>query len=380
MNENKKMNVLVLGISGAGKSTLIKSVSGISVTTGIGEGNTQNINVYESDNWPIRFIDTKGFEYSIRRQLETIRQVKKYTKQQLTKDNNITDLGIDAVWYCIEGTSRRTFSYNIDLMFKAIKGWKNIPIFAVITKSYSEKDIPENIEAIKTIFAEHKNVNLKAIIPVVAEEYSINDEIKVSPMGIEDLCLQTLDCLDEAKKINKNNLNRMILNQKRFLAHGLVVAATTSAATIGAVSVIPFSDSVILVPLEASLTKSIFKIYKIKFSNELIDNIIGATTITFIAKEILKIIPLAGNVANGVVAGVVVCALGESIIAASEAIQKGTINPEKVNEILDFISEKMKSNKFLNKATNYLKENANNLQNKSSKEILTNMLNAIEKN
>lgn len=380
MNENKKMNVLVLGISGAGKSTLIKSVSGISVTTGIGEGNTQNINVYESDNWPIRFIDTKGFEYSIRRQLETIRQVKKYTKQQLTKDNNITDLGIDAVWYCIEGTSRRTFSYNIDLMFKAIKGWKNIPIFAVITKSYSEKDIPENIEAIKTIFAEHKNVNLKAIIPVVAEEYSINDEIKVSPMGIEDLCLQTLDCLDEAKKINKNNLNRMILNQKRFLAHGLVVAATTSAATIGAVSVIPFSDSVILVPLEASLTKSIFKIYKIKFSNELIDNIIGATTITFIAKEILKIIPLAGNVANGVVAGVVVCALGESIIATSEAIQKGTINPEKVNEILDFISEKMKSNKFLNKATNYLKENANNLQNKSSKEILTNMLNAIEKN
>ncbi len=380
MSESKKMNVLVLGISGAGKSTLIKSISGISVTTGVGEGNTQKINVYESDNWPIRFIDTKGFEYSILAQLETIKQVKKYTKQQVTKDNNLTDLGIDAVWYCIEGTSRRTFSHNIDLMAKAIKGWKNIPIFAVITKSYSEKDIPENIESIKTTFAKHKNINLKAIIPVVAQEYSINDEVKVPPMGIEELCLQTLDCLDEAKKINKENLNNMALNQKRFLAHGLVVAATTSAATVGAVSIIPFSDSAILVPLEVGLTKSIFKIYKVKTSNELIDSIVGATTITFVAKEILKVIPLAGNVANGVVAGVVVCALGESIIAASEAIQKEILNPDKINEVLDFVSEKIKTNKFLSKATNYIKENADNLKDKSPKEILTNILSSIKEN
>ena len=217
MNENKKMNVLVLGISGAGKSTLIKSVAGVEVTTGVGEGNTQKINIYESNNWPIRFIDTKGFEYKLTAQLDTIRQIKKYTKQQVTKNNNLTDLGIDAVWYCIEGTSRRTFSHNIELMSKAIKGWKNIPIFAVITKSYSESDIPENIQAVKEAFSKSKNFNLKAIIPVVAYEYSINDEVKVPPMGIEELCLQTLNCLEEAKKISKDNLDRMVLNQKRFL-------------------------------------------------------------------------------------------------------------------------------------------------------------------
>ena len=36
MEENQKMNVVVLGISGAGKSTLIKSISGNEIVTGIG--------------------------------------------------------------------------------------------------------------------------------------------------------------------------------------------------------------------------------------------------------------------------------------------------------------------------------------------------------
>ena len=65
MEENQKMNVVVLGISGAGKSTLIKSISGNEIVTGIGEGQTQRVDVYESSTWPIRCIDTKGFEYSL---------------------------------------------------------------------------------------------------------------------------------------------------------------------------------------------------------------------------------------------------------------------------------------------------------------------------
>ena len=145
MSENKMMNVLVLVASGAGKSTLIKAISGAEVMTGVGEGNTQKIDVYESDTWSIRCIDTKGFEYNIFEQWRTIRQVKKYTKSQLAdvEETQSNEIGVDAVWYCVEGTARRTFTHNITLMNKAIKGWKNIPIFAVITKSYSEKDISE---------------------------------------------------------------------------------------------------------------------------------------------------------------------------------------------------------------------------------------------
>ena len=378
MDNDKKMNILVLGASGAGKSTLIKAISGTEVVTGVGEGNTQNIDVYESETWPIRCIDTKGFEYKIIEQWKTIYQIKKFTKKQISSNNSKEDVGIDVVWYCVEGTSRRTFSHNIDLMNKAIQGWKDIPVFVVITKSYSEVDIPENIKAVQQAFekAKKKN-NLRMIIPVVAEEYSINDDVMVPPMGIDELCVETIKCLDEAKRINKANRNSMILKQKRYTAHGLVVGSTTSAAVIGAVP-IPFSDSFILVPLETALTKAIFKIYGVKYSNDLVTSIVGSTMITNIAKQVLKAIPIVGAPANAIVGGVFVFALGEAVIVASEAIYSGKLDPTKIDETVKFIVDKIKENPILDYTTKYLEENKDIIVSKKPKEILNDIIKGIK--
>ena len=379
MDKDKKMNILVLGASGAGKSTLIKAISGTEVVTGVGEGNTQNIDVYESETWPIRCIDTKGFEYKIIEQWKTIYQIKKFTKKQISSNNSKEDVGIDAVWYCVEGTSRRTFSHNIDLMNKAIQGWKDIPVFVVITKSYSEVDIPENIKVVQQAFekAKKKN-NLRMIIPVVAEEYSINDDVMVPPMGIDELCVETIKCLDEAKRINKANRNSMILKQKRYTAHGLVVGSTTSAAVIGAVP-IPFPDSVILVPLETALTKAIFKIYGVKYSNDLVTSIVGSTMITNIAKQVLKAIPIVGAPANAIVGGVFVFALGEAVIVASEAIYSEKLDPTKIDETVKFIVDKIKENPILDYTTKYLEENKDIIVSKKPKEILNDIIKGIKK-
>ena len=379
MDNDKKMNILVLGASGAGKSTLIKAISGTEVVTGVGEGNTQNIDVYESETWPIRCIDTKGFEYKIIEQWKTIYQIKKFTKKQISSKNSKEDVGIDVVWYCVEGTSRRTFSHNIDLMNKAIQGWKDIPVFVVITKSYSEVDIPENIKAVQQAFekAKKKN-NLRMIIPVVAEEYSINDDVMVPPMGIDELCVETIKCLDEAKRINKANRNSMILKQKRYTAHGLVVGSTTSAAVIGAVP-IPFPDSFILVPLETALTKAIFKIYGVKYSNDLVTSIVGSTMITNIAKQVLKAIPIVGAPANAIVGGVFVFALGEAVIVASEAIYSEKLDPTKIDETVKFIVDKIKENPILDYTTKYLEENKDIIVSKKPKEILNDIIKGIKK-
>lgn len=140
IGNEEKMNILVVGASGAGKSTLIKAISGAKIETGIGEGNTQKIDVYESENWPLRLIDTKGFEYKYFAQRQTIKQIKQYTNEQIKQEEGETvsdKNGIDAVWYCVEGTARRTYAHNIQLMSKAVKKWRRIPVFAVITKSYS---------------------------------------------------------------------------------------------------------------------------------------------------------------------------------------------------------------------------------------------------
>lgn len=377
--EGKMMNVLVLGASGVGKSTLIKAISGAKVATGVGEGITQKIQVYESQTWPIRFIDTKGFEYNAIKQLKTIHQVKKYAKQQaLESDDN--NPGIDAVWYCIDGTGRKVFADNIELMNKAIKGWKNVPVFSVLTKSYSEKDIPENIEAIQRAFAKAKSVNLKKIVPVIAKEYVINEELIVMPKGIEDLCVQTLDCIDEAKAINKENRERMVLNKKRYTANAVIVGAAGSAAVVGAVP-LNFADAIVLVPLETALTKGIFKVYDVNFSGELVSAIVGSAIITNIAKGIIKAltgkIPVAGVVLNGVVAAVVVEALGQSIIAAAEAIYKGKLDSTQIDMVVDFIMEKIKENKIIGASVVYLENNADKLQGKKAKDIFEAILKSL---
>lgn len=374
MEATRKMNILVLGNSGAGKSTLIKAISGVEIQTGVGEGNTQKIDVYESSTWPLCFIDTKGFEYKRLEQIKTIRQVKKFTKEQieLSKKDETVNAGIDAVWYCIEGTTRRFFADNIEMMNKAIKGWKNIPVFAVITKSYSEPDIQENIDAVNMAFAKGKGVNLQKIVPVVAETYRINDETVIPPKGIEELCNLTLECSEEAKKISEENRKRMILEQKRFTANAVTAGATTAAVVVGAAPT-SFADSLILVPLETALTKGIFKVYDVDFSGELVTAIIGSAAITNVAKaavSALKAIPnIAGSILNAVVAGFFVGAIGESVIALSESIYLGKIDKDKIDNVMEFTTEKLKNNAILSAAITYIENNSSKLSGKSAKEI-----------
>ena len=382
MESNKKMNVLVLGASGVGKSTLIKSISGIEVMTGVGEGNTQKIGVYESNTWPIRCIDTKGFEYNFIEQWKTIRQVKKYTKQQIDANKgDSSNLGIDAVWYCIAGTAKRTFANNINLMNKAIKGWKNIPVFAVITKSYSETDIPENIEAVQQTFSKIGGINLKNIIPIVAEEYVINEDVKVLPKGIEELCLSTLDCIDEAQNINQENRNRMVLEQKRFTANTVTVGATITSFTIGAIP-LNFADSQLLVPIEIGLVSAIFKIYGIKISKEIIRTIVGSSVITLTAKQVVtfvKTLPIAGDIVNGTVAGAFVLALGEGTILVSEGIYTGKIKEDQTDQIANIIANSIKENKVIKATIDYFEKNCDKLSGKSSKEILEDIVKTTKK-
>ena len=368
MEENKKMNVLVLGASGVGKSTLIKAISGKEVKIGSGESSTLNISVYESDIWPLKLIDTKGFEYNYLQQIKTINQVKKFTKKQIKKDEN-SNKGIDVVWYCIDGTSRKTFSYNLKLMNKAIKKWKNVPVFVVITKSYSEIDIEENKKDIREMFSKFENINLKGIIHVVAQEYEINKDIKVMPIGIEELCVNTLNNFDEAKEINKQNLYRMVLLQKRYTANAVIGLSTTSAAVIGAAP-LKFPDAVILTPIETTLTEAIFKIYGVKYSGELISNIVGSTAITSIAKEIIKHIPVVGQVVNAVVAGTIVFALGESIVAVSELIYKGKIDVNKANDVTEEVVKNIKNNVIFENMISYFENNKKEIETEDPKEII----------
>ena len=160
----------------------------------------------------------------------------------------------------------------------------------------------------------------------------------------------------------------MVLEQKRFTANTATIGATTSAVVVGAIP-IPYPDAAILVPLETGLTKLIFKIYGVEYSGELVTGIVGSTVITQVAKSIVKSIPIAGAAVNGVVAGAIVFALGEGVIAASEAIYTGKLDPSKMNEIIDFIGVKVKDNPIVGATISFFEKNADKIQDKDPKEI-----------
>ena len=100
--------------------------------------------------------------------------------------------------------------------------------------------------------------------------------------------------------------------------------------------------------------------------------------ITNIAKSIVKLVPLAGTVANSVVATAIVYALGEAVILASEGVYKGTIDPTKIEEFTSFITNKVKDNVVIKATTSYFEKNMDKLKDKNPKEIFKEIMNSVQ--
>lgn len=365
MENIRKINILVLGNSGAGKSTLIHAISGTKINMHI----TQSIEVYESFTWPICFIEKKGVEYRKGEGLKSIRQVMRYTKKRAAKWRSG---GIDVIWYCIEGTTKGALFYHMEQMKKAVEMWKNVPIFVVITKSYSQADMKENVKELSRASFKKTNRNLQKIFPVVAEPYIINDDTVVEPKGLSELCIATLACSEQAKLIGEENRKRMILEQKRFTANALKTRMAAAGILVGA-DPISFADSQTLVPLETSLARGILKVYNVNYTGAFVESIMGSAAIMNAAKEALeslKTIPnIAGSVLNAVVAGFFTTALGEAVIAWAEEIYFEKTHMEKTDVVVDYLAEKMRGNAVLGYAVRYIQNNSENLQGKFATEI-----------
>ena len=344
----EKPNVVVVGNSGVGKSTLINALlQSYEAETGTGEAVTKNIRVHENDALGFRLIDTIGFEPGFLNQNKAINALRKWSKDSIKNDEK--EQQINLIWYCIDGTSRKMFKKNIDMLSRATSVWPSVPIIVVITKSYSKPERDENVRMVLRGFESNKKLsaNLKAIIPVVASTYRIDEElnINVTPDGLGELLSETVKYLPEGLNASERDKKLFYLQQKKMMAHSVVGASTVAGVTVGLVP-IPFPDGTILTPLEVGLIKSLSKIYELEYdkNTELFQTIVNAGTAGIIAKSALnaiKAIPglnIAGDVLNAIVAGTIVAGLGEGSIFVFEQIytgQKSIQDIEWVKGILD---------------------------------------------
>lgn len=347
----KKGNVLVIGNSGVGKSTLINAVLGEEVAvTGYGTtGTTKELSIYESDEVPFRIIDTAGFEPTLIKELGAINAVKKWAKSSTEEGQENTQINV--IWFCVDGTARKLFTKTIKDLARATSLFPSVPIVVVITKSYSIPERQQNIDMVHSAFATQKNRsnNLKNIIPVVASTYVLNENAYAAPDGIPELIDATNDLLPEGLKAAEKDIANFKLSRKRALAHSVVGIATTSGAIVGAIP-IPFSDALILAPVELTEVNALAQIYGINKQENakmFLNSIVEVGTVSVVAKtaiSALKAIPginIAASILNAIIAGGIVAALGEASIYIFEQIYLGNKTTNDIDWVKKIIESKL---------------------------------------
>lgn len=167
------------------------------------------------------------------------------------------------IWYCVDGTSKRLMKENLKILNSITKFFKSVPVIIVITKSYSQPERKENIEMISNALSKYeKSINLKDIIPVVAEAYTIREDTVIEPDGIVDLIEKTSEMIPDLEKGTSDaitNYKNVLLNRQ---IDAYISACVASAVTVGAVP-IPFADTPVLILIQTSMMVGIGKMYKI---------------------------------------------------------------------------------------------------------------------
>lgn len=327
-----KGNVLVLGNSGVGKSTLINAVIGDDIAkTSFGtRGTTEELAIYGSPSVPFRVIDSIGFEPSPIKSLRAIHAVRKWSRLSAQEGNE--NSRINVIWFCVDGTAAKLFPETIHNFSNSIAMWKSVPIIAVITKSYSQADRTRNIEMVRQAFrGQRVERNLRAIVPVVAQTFVINETAFAPPEGIADLIDATMRAMPEGMQGGAYDLMQFKLTRKRVLAQGLIGASVAAGATVGAVP-IPIADSLVLSPLELAELNGLARLYGIdrdEDSKRFLDSIVQVGTASVIAHSAIsaiKAIPginIAASVLNAIVAASIIAALGEGAVLAFEQVYTG---------------------------------------------------------
>ncbi|EJP24675.1 50S ribosome-binding GTPase [Lachnoanaerobaculum sp. ICM7] len=348
----KKLNIIVAGKTGVGKSTLINSVFKENLAeTGIGKPITPHMRKLTKKDIPLTIYDTRGFELGKRVQLEVKQEiVNLINKGFASKDiNNI----IHCVWYCINTASNRIEPEEIEWLKEISKENQTtqVPIIIVLTQSFSKKKAQEMRQMLLL-----ENLDVVQIIPVLADDYEIEDLGIAKAYGLDNLISVMGEALPDELQDTLQHVQIANLEAKKKYAQAVVATAMAAAVTAGAAP-IPFADAAVLIPTQVTMIASITVVFGFNVNKSiitgLISSTIGAGGATVLGKtvvsNILKLIPGVGSIAGGAIsagtAGVITAALGEAYIRVMELVFKGEM---KVEDLGSEKGKKVMSDLFLN--------------------------------
>lgn len=327
------LNIIVAGKTGVGKSTLINSVFREKLAeTGMGKPVTQHMRKITKKGVPLAIYDTRGFELG--KEVQT--EVKKEVTETISKGLATQDINkaIHCIWYCINTASNRIEPEEIEWLKELSMDNQitQVPIIVVLTQAFSKKKAQELRQMLL-----NENLDIIQVIPVLAEDYEIEDLGTAKAYGLDVLIKVMGEALPEELMDTLQNLQIVSLEEKKRRAQAAVATATLAAAGEGAAP-IPFSDCALMIPTQLGMIASITVIFGFDVNKSIITALLSSTIGTggatllgkTVVTNILKFIPGVGTVAGGAIsagtAGVITAALGEAYIGIMELVSKGDMS------------------------------------------------------
>ena len=306
LGKRGRINVLIAGRSGVGKSTLVNAVfQGKIATTGQGRPVTKETREYTKEGVPISIFDTRGLEMA--KFNETLRTLEDLVQSHSRDSDPSNHMHIG--WVCISEESRRVEEGES----KAIEVLaKHMPVVVVITKARMDQGFRADVQ---NLAPEARNVCRVRAIREEDEEGNV-----LQPRGLDDLVELTMELVPEANRDAFAAAQRVNLDQKKNRSHAVVASSATLAAAAG-MTPIPFSDAVLLIPIQVGMLAGISAVFGLNLNKGFLTTLVGSAAsalgATFAGRAIvsglLKLIPGAGTIAGGAIAGATAATLTTTV-------------------------------------------------------------------
>jgi len=302
VRERSTVNLLLAGRTGVGKSTLINAVFSCNLAeTGQGRPVTKGTREYTKEGLPLCILDTRGLETSAYD--ETLRELKKVLHDR--NGDPKVDRHVHVGWICVAEDSRRVEDAETETC-KALAAYTSV--VGVVTKARADQGFRAEVQR---LLPEAKNV---VGVRAIREEF--DDGHVLEPAGLVKLVELTMTLVPESQRRAFVAAQRASIDLKKSHARGIVAGAVSTALAAGAAP-IPFSDAVLLVPIQIGMLAGISATFGIAltaaFLSTLVASMAGATGATFAGRAVvgalLKLIPGGGSLVGGTISGATAMAL-----------------------------------------------------------------------